>query len=76
MNWKTYMKSLAAIAVGGAIAGVTATLSSGNITPKALGTSVVTGALVALGGYLKQSPISPGPLPEPQHRAYDPRRYD
>jgi len=57
MKWKAYMKSLGAIVLGGAISGAMTAVSGGNLTPKALGTSVVTGALVALGAYLKQSPI-------------------
>lgn len=61
MNWKLWLKGLAAAAIGGA---TTSALSvavepSKPVDPTALGTTAVAGALVGLLAYLKQSPIPP-----------------
>lgn len=65
-NWKVFLKTLGMAAFGGATSGAIAGIASGSLNPKALGISVATGSLVAIGAYLKQSPLcanEPPPTP-------------
>jgi len=58
MNWKTWLKGLLAAVVGGVVTAASTYVTGGSaINGKAFIGVVVTGAVVGLGMYLKQSPI-------------------
>lgn len=61
MNWTTWLKGLAAAALGGASAGaVQAIQGSGHVTT-ATGIQAGLGALVTVLAYLSKSPLTPPP---------------
>jgi hypothetical protein len=55
---KTFLKSLAAAAVGGAAASIAQVAATGNHDPKALGVAAAVGAVVAVSHYLLESPVT------------------
>jgi hypothetical protein len=56
MNWKTWLKGLAAVAVGGAVTGMTEAIAKAQVNK---GTAVMAGvgALTTVVAYLLQSPL-------------------
>lgn len=67
MNFEIWLKALAMAALGGASSGAAAGLTGGNRSIEAILMSVATGALIAAGAYLKQSPLAKHEgLPTPQ----------
>ena len=59
MNWKRFLEGLAVTAIGGATTGAAHAATEGVVNPKAIGTSAAIGALIAVGAWVKQSPIEP-----------------
>lgn len=59
MNWRVVTKTLGMAVFGGATSGAIAGMASGSFNPEVLGTSVLSGVLVAVSSYLKQSPLPP-----------------
>ena len=57
-NIGLWLKGLAAAAIGGAVASVAQAAAAGKVQPKNLGTAAIAGAILTLGAYLTQSPLS------------------
>lgn len=57
------LRAVLAVAVSGAAATVSAVYASGNADPNALKGAAISGAVVGVLGYLKQSPIALPPSP-------------
>ncbi len=62
MNWKLWLKSLAAVAIGGGASGAATALQFGQV---GTGTAVAAGvgALSTVLAYLMRSPLGPPPAP-------------
>ena len=58
MNFTTWLKGLAAVAVGGAASGVAAALSAGQLNRNTAITAAI-GALSTVLAYLTKSPLTP-----------------
>ncbi|MGD0498857.1 MAG: hypothetical protein ABSC23_10530 [Bryobacteraceae bacterium] len=58
MDWTTWLKSLAAVAIGGAATGAASAMGSGQINRNAAVTAGI-GALATVLAYLMQSPLGP-----------------
>ena len=56
-NIGSWLKGLAAAAIGGAVATAAQAAAAGSIQPKSLGTAALAGAILTLGAYLTQSPL-------------------
>ncbi len=56
MNWKSWLKGLAAVAIGGAATGAASAVSSGQVNKTALVTAGM-GALSTVIAYLLKSPL-------------------
>lgn len=63
---KTFLKSLAAAAIGGAAASIAHAQTTGNTDPKQLGITAAVGAVVAVAHYLLESPVKPAAAPAAQ----------
>lgn len=63
---KTFLKSLAAAAVGGAAASIAHSQATGNTDPKQLGITAAVGAAIAVAHYLLESPVKPAAAPAGQ----------
>jgi hypothetical protein len=62
MNWKLFLQSLAAAAIGGAATSVTQVVADpGHTDFTHMGPVAGVGALVGVLGFLKQSPAPPPP---------------
>jgi len=58
MNWKIWLKGLVAAILGGGAAGATSVIGNGSdFNGKAVGAAAAVGAITAVLGYLKQSPL-------------------
>ena len=57
MNWKLWLKGLAAAAIGGAASGATQALSADGTVNSATGMTAAAGALVTVLAYLAKSPL-------------------
>ena len=55
----TWLKGLAAAAIGGALGGVAGAADKGVTNPKDLASPVITGAILTTAAYLKSSPLTP-----------------
>ncbi len=55
----TFLKSLGSAVVGGAVASAAQVAVTGETDPGKLKTAAVSGALLVLAAYLKQSPVTP-----------------
>jgi hypothetical protein len=64
MNWTTWLKGLAAAAIGGAAAGASAALGNGQLNVTTAVTAGI-GALTTLLAYLLKSPLGGTPVPAP-----------
>jgi hypothetical protein len=60
MNWKLWLKGLAAVAVGGAAAGATGALGNGQLNRNTAITAGI-GAITTVIAYLLKSPLSATP---------------
>jgi hypothetical protein len=60
MNWTTWLKGLAAVAIGGAASGAASALSSGQLN-KGAGVTAIIGAISTVLAYLIKSPLVPPP---------------
>jgi hypothetical protein len=58
MNWITWLKGLAAVALGGAASGAASALSSGQLN-KSAGITAAIGAISTVLAYLVKSPLVP-----------------
>ena len=58
MNWKLWLKGLAAAAIGGAATGATNALSSSGTVDAKTGLTAAAGALVTVLAYLAKSPVA------------------
>jgi hypothetical protein len=56
MNWKTWLKGLAAVAIGGAATGASQAVGNGQVNKNTAITAGV-GALVTVLAYMMQSPL-------------------
>ena len=56
MNWKTYLKTLAAVAIGGAASGAAHAIGNGQVNANTAVTAGI-GALSTVLAYLMQSPL-------------------
>lgn len=61
MNWKLWLKGLAAAAIGGAASGATQALSANGTIDSATGMTAAAGALVTVLAYLTKSPLGGQP---------------
>ena len=61
MDWKLWLKGLAAAAIGGAASGATQALSSNGVVDSATGATALAGALVTVLAYLSKSPLGGHP---------------
>jgi hypothetical protein len=66
MNWKLWLKGLAAAAIGGAASGATQALSSNATINAGTGMTAAAGALVTMLAYLAKSPLAGQPAPPAQ----------
>jgi hypothetical protein len=57
-NIGLWLKGLAAAVIGGAIASAAQAAAAGSIHPANLKTAAITGAVLTLGAYLTQSPVT------------------
>ena len=57
MNWKVWLKGLAAAAIGGAASGATQALSTNGTVNAGTGMTAAAGALVTVLAYLAKSPL-------------------
>ncbi|HLK49449.1 MAG TPA: hypothetical protein VKT49_15010 [Bryobacteraceae bacterium] len=57
MNWKLWLKGLAAAAIGGAASGATQALSTKGTVDSTTGMTAAAGALVTVIAYLAKSPL-------------------
>jgi hypothetical protein len=64
MNWKLWLKGLAAAAIGGAATGATHALAGSGTVNSATGITAAAGALVTALAYLAKSPLA-ADAPEP-----------
>ena len=64
MNWKVWLRGLAAAAIGGAASGATQALSSNTAINAGTGVTAAAGALVTVLAYLAKSPLA-GPAAQP-----------
>lgn len=62
MNWKTWLKGLAAVAIGGAATGAVHAVGNGQVNANTAMTAGV-GALVTVLAYLIQSPLAGAETP-------------
>jgi len=58
MNWKLWLKGLAAAAIGGAATGATHALSTNGTVNATTGITAAAGALVTVLAYLTKSPLA------------------
>jgi hypothetical protein len=58
MNWTTWVKSIAAVAIGGAATGAASALGNGQLNRNAAVTAGI-GALATVLAYLMRSPLGP-----------------
>lgn len=58
MNWKVWLKGLAAAAIGGAASGATQALSNHANIDSSTGMTAAAGALVTVLAYLVKSPLA------------------
>jgi hypothetical protein len=58
MNWRLWLKGLAAAAIGGAATGATHALSTNGTVDQATGLTAVAGALATVLAYLAKSPVA------------------
>jgi hypothetical protein len=61
MNWKLWLKGLAAAAIGGAASGATQALSTDGGVNTTTGLTAAAGALVTVLAYLAKSPLGGQP---------------
>lgn len=61
MNWKLWLKGLAAAAIGGAATGATHALAGSGTVNSATGLTAAAGALVTVLAYLAKSPMGDAP---------------
>jgi hypothetical protein len=61
MNWKLWLKGLAAAAIGGAASGATQALSANGAINAVTGMTAAAGALVTVLAYLVKSPLGGQP---------------
>jgi hypothetical protein len=66
MNWKLWLKGLAAAAIGGAATGATHALASNGNVDSTTGITSAAGALVTVLAYLAKSPLAGETAPEPE----------
>jgi hypothetical protein len=57
MNWKTWLKTLASAAIGGAVTGAAQAMTTDGRITKQTAVIAGAGALLAALAYLKQSPL-------------------
>ncbi len=58
MNWTTWLRSLAAVAIGGAATGAANALATGHVNGN-VGVTAGVGALATVIAYLMRSPLGP-----------------
>jgi hypothetical protein len=63
MNWKLWIKGLAAVAIGGAASGAAEALGKGQLN-KVTAVTAGVGALTTMIAYLLKSPVSASPAVE------------
>ena len=68
MDWKTWLKSLAAVAIGGAASGAAQAVQAGGTVNKGTAVTAGIGALSTVLAYLMRSPIA-GVAPAPTDSA-------
>ena len=65
MDWKTWLKSLAAVAIGGAASGAAQAVQSGGTVNKSTAVTAGIGALSTVLAYLMRSPLATVSLQQP-----------